>query len=234
MPALPRLLVMVRDKVRIRFSKSGDLRMISHHDLMRCFERMLRRAAIPYHATQGFNPKPRLIFAMPLPLGIVGCNEIAELELDEELSPQEVQRRLTAEAPDGLQILDSQKISPRTAAHVRGVRYQLPIPAERESGLPERIIALMASTECMVERQRPRFRRFDLRPYLSDLRLEGCQLVMDLRVTPKGTARPDEVLTVLALDDLLQTGTVIERVQIDITPETIAVELPALAVCGTP
>ena len=38
-----------RDKVRIRFRKSGDLRLLSHHDLMRTFERMLRRAALPFH-----------------------------------------------------------------------------------------------------------------------------------------------------------------------------------------
>jgi uncharacterized protein (DUF2344 family) len=35
-------------KLRIRFRKAGELRLFSHHDLMRCFERMLRRAAIPY------------------------------------------------------------------------------------------------------------------------------------------------------------------------------------------
>ena len=225
---------MVRDKIRIRFSKSGDLRMISHHDLMRCFERMLRRAAIPYHATQGFNPKPRLIFAMPLPLGIVGSNEIAELELDEEVSAEEVLNRLAAQAPDGLRLLDAHTISPKTAAHVFGVRYRIPLPPEREAGLPERIAALLATTECMVERQRPRYRRFDLRPYLLELRLEDGAVVMDLLVTPTGAARPDEVLTVLALDDLLQAGVVIERVHIEIAPETVAAEPLIPAGCGTP
>src|SRR5713226_2035588 len=81
---------MVRDKVRIRFRKTGDLRFTSHHDLMRCFERMLRRAGLPFHSTEGFNPKPRLIFAMPLPLGVNGTQEVVELELDAELTPEEV------------------------------------------------------------------------------------------------------------------------------------------------
>src|ERR1700724_1844693 len=96
---------MVRDKVRIRFRKTGDLRLISHHDLMRCFERMLRRAALPFHSTAGFNPKPRLVFAMPLALGISGTREIAELELDQELPAGEIQQRLTEQAPAGLEIL---------------------------------------------------------------------------------------------------------------------------------
>src|SRR5260221_4206303 len=96
---------MVHEKIRIRFRKAGNLRLISHHDLMRCFERMLRRASLPYHSTAGFNPKPRLVFAMPLSLGVVGLQEIGELELDEELPPEEIQARLTAQAPAGLGIL---------------------------------------------------------------------------------------------------------------------------------
>src|ERR1700749_5052019 len=73
-----------RDKVRLRFRKDGSLRWLSHHDLLRTFERMLRRAELPFHSTQGFNPHPRLVFALSLPLGVVGRAEVAELELDEE------------------------------------------------------------------------------------------------------------------------------------------------------
>src|SRR5438552_11508413 len=93
---------MVCEKVRILFRKTGNLRLISHHDLMRCFERMLRRAALPFHSTAGFNPKPRLVFAMPLALGISGTQEIAELELDQELPPGEIHRRLSEQAPPDL------------------------------------------------------------------------------------------------------------------------------------
>jgi radical SAM-linked protein len=85
---------MVRHKVRIRFQKAGDLRWVSHHDLMRCFERMLRRAALPFASTEGFNPHPRLVFALSLALGVVGREEVAELELTEELPPDEVRQRL--------------------------------------------------------------------------------------------------------------------------------------------
>src|SRR5580700_3488370 len=59
----------VRDKVRIRFRKGGDLRLVSHHDLMHVFERMFRRATLPFHSTEGFNPKPRMAFALSLALG---------------------------------------------------------------------------------------------------------------------------------------------------------------------
>ena len=137
--------VRVHDKVRIRFRKGGDLRLVSHHDLMKCFERLLRRAALPFHATQGFNPKPRLVFALSLALGIVGCEEVVELELDEALLPEEVHERLARQAPPGLDILSVRRIDQKTTAHVRRVCYRMAVPAERSATLPERIASVLAS-----------------------------------------------------------------------------------------
>src|SRR6266849_29258 len=110
---------MAFDKVRIRFQKSGDLRLVSHHDLMRCFERMLRRAALPIRSTSGFHPKPRLVFALSLPLGVVGRDEVAELELNETIAPVEIHARLVRQAPAGLEILSTQRIDAKAGAQVR-------------------------------------------------------------------------------------------------------------------
>src|SRR3954447_19136566 len=92
-------------KARIRFRQDGALRFLRHHDLMRSFERMLRRADLPFRRSQGFHPKPRLIFALSLPLGVVGCEEVVELELDAVLPPDEVRERLGRQTPAGLDIL---------------------------------------------------------------------------------------------------------------------------------
>jgi radical SAM-linked protein len=210
---------MVRDKVRIRFRKAGNLRLVSHHDLMRTFERMLRRAAIPYHSTSGFNPKPRLVFALSLGLGIVGAQEVAELELDAEVPPDDLRDRLAKQAPPGLDILEVRRVEPRATAQVRRVVYRMPVPAPRAAALPSRIADLLAAPEIRIERSRPQPRRFDLRPYLNDLRLLPEGLEIDLRVTPTGTARPDEVLGLLGLDDLLGAGAVLERTFMEIHDE---------------
>ena len=77
---------------------------------------------------------------------------------------------------------------------VRQVTYRLPVPADRSANLAERITNLLSTTECWIERTRPQPRRLDLRPYLTALRLGPQGLEMDLRVTPTGTARPEEVL----------------------------------------
>lgn len=210
---------MASDKVRIRFRKAGDLRLVSHHDLMRCFERMLRRAAIPYHSTAGFNPKPRLVFALSLGLGIVGCSEVVELELDQPLLPEELAERLRAQSPAGLDILEVRPIPPKTTAHVRRVGYRIALPPESNAGLPERIAELLARKELWVDRERSARTRLNIRPYLDAIRVGEGSLEMDLWVTPTGTAKPREILAALGLGELLDGGAVLERVWIELEDE---------------
>jgi radical SAM-linked protein len=213
---------MVCDKVRIRFRKGGDLRLISHHDLLRCFERMLRRAALPFHSTEGFNPKPRLVFALSLPLGVTGCEEVVELELDVEVPPQEVHERLARQAPPGLEVLRVQRVPPRTTAQVRQVTYRVAVPPGPQEDLSDRIASLLARPECWVERPRARRPRMDIRPFLLNLCLSPAALEMTFRVTPNGTARPDEVLDLLGLGGLLDAGAVLERTRLELEDETPA------------
>ncbi|HBI46364.1 MAG TPA: hypothetical protein DDY78_26460, partial [Planctomycetales bacterium] len=160
-----------RDKVRFRFRKDGALRLLSHHDLMRCFERMLRRAALPVRQSQGFHPKPRLIFALSLPLGVIGCEEVAELELDEILPPEEVRERLVRQAPPGMDILSLRRIDFKAGAQIHSLTYRMTLPADRTDEAARRAAELLAAPECLVDRIRPTPRRVNLRPWLLDLKV---------------------------------------------------------------
>jgi radical SAM-linked protein len=217
-----------QDKVRIRFRKGGPLRLLSHHDLMRTFERLLRRADVPFHRSQGFHPKPRLVFALSLPLGVVGCDEVADLELDSVLDPEIIRERLCRQAPSGLEILSVRRVPPKCGLRVRGLSYALPIPPERAAALRPRISEVLATPSLWVDRTRPPRRRLDLRPLLRDLRL--CEeadangaprllLVMDLWLLDCGTARPEEVLRLLDLEDLLESGGVLQRTRLELDDE---------------
>jgi radical SAM-linked protein len=199
------------DKVRIRFRKGGDLRFVSHRDLMKCFERILRRAQLPIHATQGFHPMPRMVVAMSLGLGIVGLEEVLELEFSEAIEPDEVHRRLVEQMPPGLEIQSVRRIPVSCSAQVRRAGYRVAVATEQMADLPRRIDALLAASECWIERARPAPRRLDLRPFLSELRLHDGHIEMLLWVTPNGAARPGEVLGLLELRDLAQSGVPVER-----------------------
>lgn len=206
-------------KYRIRFRKGGDLRLVGHHDLLRCVERMLRRAELPFRSTQGFNPKPRLVFALSLGLGIVGREEVLELELDEHIPAADVHARLRAQAPAGLDIHSVRPIDARAKARVVGVEYRVDVPLGRAAGLPERVARFLAASEWPMERRRPTPRRIDLRAFVRDMTFDGVTLSMSLRVNPDGTARPDEILGALELGDLSAGGAVVERSRVEVADE---------------
>jgi radical SAM-linked protein len=180
--------------VRVRFRKGGDLRLVSHRDLMKCFERMFRRAGLPVAATRGFNPHPRMVFALSLALGIVGQQEVVELELDAPLAPEAVHAALARQAPPGLEILSVRRIDPRLSGQPRRVCYRVPLSSHYLSGLPERVQSLLAAPECWIERTRPQSRRFDLRPFLRDIRLiAACGLRLADCRTVEGGEKPDSL-----------------------------------------
>src|SRR5437764_263500 len=130
---------MLGDKLRFRFAKAGTLRLLSHHDLMRCLERMLRRADVPFKSTAGFHPGPRFVFALSLPLGVVGRDEVVEIELTRELDADETLARLNAQAPAGLTFTRVSVVPMKATAIPRRVVYTLPIPAERADETESRV-----------------------------------------------------------------------------------------------
>ena len=102
--------------IRMFFEKKEPAIYVSHLDLMRCFERCIRRAGIPLWYTEGFNPRPFLTFALPLSLGITGLNESVDLKLIEDMPLSEVKERINSCLPAGLKILSiSEPVKKNTA-----------------------------------------------------------------------------------------------------------------------
>jgi radical SAM-linked protein len=206
-------------KFRVRFQKTGLLRLVSHHDLMRAFERMLRRANLPFRSTSGFHPKPRIIFALSLPLGVAGLDEIVELELTEHIPAGDVLERMKVQCPAGLDLLSIDEIPLSTTAQVNRAVYRLRVPPERKAALRHECASLLAGAECWIERRRPDPKKVNIRPYLLDLRVESEVLEMELRVTPTGSARADEVVQQLGCGDLLDAGAELERTKLYLIDE---------------
>src|SRR5262249_2702022 len=134
---------MTGDKLRFRFAKTGHLRLLSHHDLMRCLERMLRRADVPFKSTAGFHPTPRVVFALSLPLGVVGRDEAVEVDPPRPCDADETLGRLNAQAPDGLSFTRVSVVPMKATAIPRRVEYSLQLPEDRMVETSDRAVALM-------------------------------------------------------------------------------------------
>ena len=81
-------------KKRVYFDKYGEMKFISHLDLLRFFERLFNKAEIPVKYSEGFHPRPKMSFGSPISLGTEAYNEIMDFETDAEISNEEVVKRL--------------------------------------------------------------------------------------------------------------------------------------------
>ena len=210
-------------KVRLRFAKRGDLRLVSHHDLVRCLERALRRADIPVATTQGFNPRPKVTFALALALGIEGRREVVEIDLAQPMEPAEVLSRLAATSPPGLEWSGAEPATSNRAAQAKAVLYRLDLPESRRAAASAALADLLAAESRPYARQRPdRIVELDLRPFLLDAAIdpEEGALRFRLKVTNSGAAaRPEDIVDVLGLADLTRDGAVLVRTEIELAPE---------------
>ena len=89
---------------KVIFDKIGLMRYISHLDLMRLFQRSLRRTGFPLYLTKGFNPHPVIRVHNALKLGVVGEDLRAEFILEEVIDKSQVITALRHEMPEGIKI----------------------------------------------------------------------------------------------------------------------------------
>lgn len=90
--------------VRIRFAKYGAMKFIGHLDVMRYFQKAVRRAGLPIVYSQGYHPHQIMSFASPLGVGITSDSEYMDIELSEELLPQEIVNRLQTAMTEGFAV----------------------------------------------------------------------------------------------------------------------------------
>jgi radical SAM-linked protein len=213
------LLSQVKQNVRIRFSKQGDIRFISHHDLMRLFERALRRAELPFATSEGHNPRPRLSFPMALSVGHTGLNEVADIGLREWTRPDEVRERLQAELPEGIGIISAQPVAINPGREPRELAYRVPLLASHTL-TAQKVQALLDRTEARVTRVRKRsVREVEVRQFIKALRLTDDSLEMLIRYTSEGTAKPEEILEALGCrPDVDYRKSAIERTNVSLPP----------------
>ena len=114
---------MISGKTRLKFHKIGKLKFISHLDLQRTMKGALGRARIPLKYSEGFNPHPKMVFSLPLPVGAESRCEYLDIILNEPCDERELQERINAQLTCELQI---------TAVYSQDMPFQSITAAEYE------------------------------------------------------------------------------------------------------
>jgi len=200
-------------RYRITFAKNGALKYTSHLDLMRVWERALRRAGVPLAYSGGYNPRPKLQLAKALPLGHVGEAELLDIWLEEPLPVEDCVGSLAPVLPDGLAMVHMRRVGldePAMQTQVESAEYRVIVewdePPERVKARLERV---WAAEELPHER---RGKRYDLRPLIERLWLERCtepsegragQVVLGVQLAARAgaTGRPEALLDVLGMGE---------------------------------
>lgn len=92
--------------IRIGFEKTGKLKFISHLDLCRTMKTAMIRADIPVWYSEGYNPHPKMVFALPLSIGIESICELMDIRISEDMPLEEIRRRLNNEFTSELKITE--------------------------------------------------------------------------------------------------------------------------------
>lgn len=206
-------------RLRIKFSRGEEVKFISHLDIMRFWERALRRARIPLAYSEGFTPHPRISLAAPLALGVTSETEFMDVILQRWVSPHWFTDSINQQLPAGFKILAVFPVSmvlPSLQASVRFAEYRVEvIPPCPRIDIENAIEHLLSQDELPWHHQRDTGEhKYDLRALIEDIWVldwpsypprEGQGqvgvLAMKLRNDAAGSGRPEQVALALGIKE---------------------------------
>ncbi len=186
--------------IRVLFARYGPAEYLGHLDMMRLFERSLRRAGVPLAYSQGYNPRPRLVFALPLGVGVAAQAEILEIETARRWDPECLLSDLNAALPPGVEAHTAHAVrstGKSVMGRVTSARYRLVAP-----GMADAARRLMLAPEVLVEKKSKGGRRtLDLKPLILSLETRAASDTawFHVRAGSASHLRPDLILHALVI-----------------------------------
>lgn len=211
--------------LRVKFTKKGYLKYISHLDLMRLFERGFRRAQIPIKYSEGFNPQPRFSIANPLALGIESEEEYMDINLHERIPIDEFIERMNRELPDDIKIRGAKYIKDKRSisSMIGWSYYSISFEAEnidRKEELKKLLKDWLKGEKIIIKKLRRKKKKIiereqNIRPFIGNAIVEDCivndeasnvRVVVNcmLKAGDKGNLKPTDFIN--AMDKYLNLG----------------------------
>lgn len=228
---------LAKTRFRLEYSKGEEIRWISHLDLVRTFERAIRRADIPIAYSQGYHPHPKISFGPPLPLGMTGEAEYVDLQLAQPYG-KDLVSNLQAVLPKGFWIVQAKPIFGKTeslSAAITLAEYEVDLSRlDDRARLEESIASFLQQDKVMIERvAKDKEKRVDIRALVDELQMDidGSPILkLRLKIRPEGSVRPLDVIEKLfdlssgqsLLLPIRRTGLYIARGQQVLSPMDMA------------
>jgi radical SAM-linked protein len=201
--------------VRLRYTKTGKVRWISHRDVARAFERAFRISQLPLAFTEGFSPRPKVSFGLALSTGYESEAEYLDLECTHEVDLDEISVSVSDALPVGIDVVGAAPLVDRAPAlmdAVTAVEWRVTVQNGDDEPLAPGVLsaavdhALSQPTLTTVRRRKGREVEDDVRPCIARLDVHGDDVcTMELRTQPR-SAKPGDVLAAITSAAAVECG----------------------------
>ena len=188
-------------KARIKFRKYGSLRFIGHLDVMRFFQKVMRRADIPIAFSGGYSPHMIMSFANPLGIGLTSDGEYFDIELTEAVNSADAVRRMNEACQiEGIEIVSIRRIAEEKKMTgmtiLAGADY---LTSVRKGAFPEgwkeRFSEFMEQPEIRIVKQTKRSEKeVDIKPLIYAWELRGDSVYLKVAAGSVENLKPDLVM----------------------------------------
>ncbi len=196
-------------KIRVKFRKYGIMKFIGHLDMMRYFQKALKRAGIAVSYTEGFSPHIIMSFASPLGVGLTSDGEYMDIQVEEASSSADCVRRLNKAMAEGVEIVSFREISGEKSQNAMSlvaaadyeVRFRAgkgPEALETEPGRDswkEDFAAFLARPEIVIlKKSKNSERELDIRPFIYEADIRDDHIFFKLSAGSVTNIRPELVM----------------------------------------
>jgi radical SAM-linked protein len=197
---------------RIKFKREPDIRYISHLDMQRMVQRVLRRGGIPMKYSEGFNPHPKLAFAMAMGVGLTSDCEYVDVELAEKIEPEILLETVNKSAPRGfiaLKAIVTEEKLPSLTSLIEESVYEISCllnNIDRAEKLKKQVKSILDS-ESMIYRKRNKKGKWsdkEIRPMIKEIFVDAegtlVKITARLATGSKENLRPEVVIDKIDFD----------------------------------
>lgn len=192
-----------RIRLRVKFRKFGSLRFIGHLDVMRFFQKAIRRAEIDVAYTGGFSPHQIMSFASPLSIGLESNGEYMDIEVNSLISTEDIKERLNRASVPGMEII-SVKMLPKEAgnamASVAAAGYDVSFRGGRKPDVnfTALVEAYLSQDKILMQKETKKGQKvLDLKEGIYELRWEDDHFEMLIDASSAGNIKPIYIIETL-------------------------------------
>lgn len=187
-------------KIRIKFTKSGVMKFVGHLDIMRYFQKVMRRANIDIAYSEGYSPHQIMSFALPLGVGITSDGEYLDIEIKTVLSSQEAMKQLNETMAEGIEVISFRQLSDgnkNAMSIVAAADYDIVFREGSEPNLnwENKINDFFDQEEIIVTKtSKKSVKEVDIKPMIYSISAENGKTTMQIATGSVNNLKPELVM----------------------------------------